>query len=81
MVVAGIELPGIVVAYGLGCTAADDTGALLLLFCWFAGDWAAEAAAAAAFWAAACDFLRWAAGFDKWLAPVGFPLRTEHFWK
>ena len=23
----------------------------------------------------------WAAGLDKWLAPVGFPLRMEHFWK
>ena len=33
------------------------------------------------FAAAACDFLRCAAGFERWLAPVGFPRRTEHFWK
>jgi hypothetical protein len=31
--------------------------------------------------AAACDFFKWAAGLDKWLAPVGLPRRTEHFWK
>jgi hypothetical protein len=28
---------------------------------------------------AACDFLRWAAGLDKWLRPAGLPRRTEHF--
>lgn len=33
------------------------------------------------FAAAACDFFKWAAGFDKWLAPVGLPRLTEHFWK
>jgi hypothetical protein len=29
--------------------------------------------------AAVCDFLRCAAGLDRWLAPVGLPRRTEHF--
>jgi hypothetical protein len=33
------------------------------------------------FAAAAWDFLRCAAGFERWLAPVGLPRRTEHFWK
>ena len=26
-------------------------------------------------------FLMCAAGLDRWLAPVGLPRRTEHFWK
>lgn len=33
------------------------------------------------FAAAACDFFKCAAGFERWLAPVGLPRRTEHFWK
>jgi len=37
--------------------------------------------AVAAFAACCCDFLIWAAGLDTWLAPVGLPRRTEHFWK
>lgn len=49
-VVAGIELPGMLVVYGLGCTAVDETGvcAVLLLWacCWEAADAAAAAAAA-----------------------------------
>lgn len=37
--------------------------------------------AVAAFADACWDFLMCAAGLDKWLAPVGLPRRTEHFWK
>lgn len=36
---------------------------------------------AADFAAAACDFFKCAAGFERWLAPVGLPRLTEHFWK
>jgi hypothetical protein len=28
---------------------------------------------------AVAAFAIWAAGLDKWLAPVGLPRRTEHF--
>jgi hypothetical protein len=30
---------------------------------------------------AGCDFFKCAAGLERWLAPVGFPRLTEHFWK
>jgi hypothetical protein len=33
------------------------------------------------FAAAACDFFKCAAGLERWLAPVGLPRLTEHFWK
>lgn len=49
-VVAGMELPGMVVAYGLGWTAEEDVGGWLLFGCPpGALTAAAEAAAAAAF--------------------------------
>jgi hypothetical protein len=67
-VVAGADVLGIAaeVNGGFAITALEGVVAL-------AGE------AVAAFAAACWDFLMWAAGFDRWLAPVGLPRRTEHF--
>lgn len=43
------------------------------------GDSAFNLASVIAALTAFCDFFRWAAGLDRWLAPVGLPRRTEHF--
>lgn len=59
--------------------AADENGGFGITPLWGVVALAGEAVAALA--ACCCDFLMCAAGFDKWLAPVGFPRRTEHFWK